>query len=511
MPYQPFLPYQPLAPGESLGPTILYQAPLPETVPPGGVPAAPVIPGAVPAVEGAPPPANIPSTPTRLLPVLPTELGAVRPVFRFQPALSLSEEYTDNFDLTKTNRHSNFRTAIAPTTIFSLDSAFTKGIVAYTFTANRDTFQDEWLYFHSLLGQFSWQATQRLRFTIADSFTHNDQPLEADALGLRRQRGAFTTNALSFSADYKIDRVETREYYRWNTFSDDSTGGTSTTTQVIGASALFPLYLENLATLGYSYLTSHTSQSSGSTSTNGGTQGSVGSQDVSGHEVTVSFAHTFNPLVTAGVTGSYAIRDVTGDLTNNGNFQLWNAALYGTYGTLPFTVTGKVGVTGLNSDTNGSRGPDLTMAINATYAWTRTVLSFAADHGFSETFQSGENFGVVETTGVGATLTHSFTPRTSLTLNAYYRKTETTGIGGGQSVAGGPNVSSSNQDVNESVGASARLTVSLLRWLFLNLAYTYTQRFDNGATGTTTTTSGTTVSNQGYTENRGRISFDFVF
>ena len=76
-----------------------------------------------------------------------------------QPSLSLSEEYSDNFDLTKTDRHSNFRTAIAPTLLFSLDSAFTKGIIAYTFTANHDSFQNDMLYFHSVLGQVSWQAT----------------------------------------------------------------------------------------------------------------------------------------------------------------------------------------------------------------------------------------------------------------------------------------------------------------------------------------------------------------
>src|SRR6185436_19533541 len=108
-------------------------------------------------VEGIPPPPTISSASVRLLPTL-TTVGASRPVFMLQPSLSLSEEYSDNFDLTKTDRHSNFRTAIAPTLLFSLDSAFTKGIIAYTFTANHDSFQNDMVYFHSVLGQVSWDA-----------------------------------------------------------------------------------------------------------------------------------------------------------------------------------------------------------------------------------------------------------------------------------------------------------------------------------------------------------------
>jgi len=425
----------------------------------------------------------------------------------------VSEEFSDNFDLTKTNRHSNFRSAIAPTMLFSLDDTSTKGILAYTFTANHDSFQNEMLYFHSVVGQFSWQATQRLSFTLADAFSHNDQPSEADSLGLRRQRATFTSNAFSLTSDYVIDRVETREYYRWNTFSDTSSGGNTTstsgnntTTQAVGATALFPLYTENTVTLTYEYLTSHTSGSSGGSS-QGNNQTLVGSQDVNGHQVTASMGHMITPQLTIGLSGDYAFRTLSGDTTTAGNFQLWSASLFGTYGTTPFRITGKTGLAGLTSDSGGSRGPDLTLSATASYTFARTIVSLALEHGFSETFSTGENFGVVETTGVTAGLSYAFTPRTSGTVNAYYRKSETTGIGGGQNFAGGSNIGSNKSDVNEGVGASAMLSVYLARWLRLNLTYTYTQLFDNGAT----TTQGTDNSNAGYTENRVRISFDFTF
>lgn len=496
-PPTPTVPIEPPAPAEPLTPTILSEPVVP----------VPVIPSSMPPVEGVPPPPTISSALVRLLPTL-TTVGASRPVFMLQPSLSLSEEYSDNFDLTKTDRHSNFRTAIAPTLLFSLDSAFTKGIIAYTFTANHDSFQNDMVYFHSVLGQVSWDATPRLRFTIADAFTHNDEPTQADSLNLRRQRATFTSNAFSLTSDYLIDRVATREYYRWNTFSD--TEGDDTTTQAVGITASLPLYTENTLTLGYEYLTSRTTF--GDQTSQGNTQTFQGTQDVTAHQLTGSLGRKLNALLTAGISGNYAFYHLSGaGTTNSDNFQLWTATLFATYGTAPFTVTGNVGVTGLTSDSGGSRGPELALSATASYAFARAVASLTLEHGFSTTFATGENFGVVETTGASGSLSYSFTTRTSGTVSAYYRKTQTTGVGGGQTLGGSPNISGGSNDVDEGVGATAALTVGLLRWLKLGFTYTYTQRFDSGTSGTTTTTQGSFNSNAGYSENRARISLDMNF
>ena len=199
-------------------------------------------------------------------------------------------------------------------------------------------------------------------------------------------------------------------------------------------------------------------------------------------------------------------------MTGASNFQIWNAGIFSSYGTgtTPFTISGRIGLSGVTSDSGDSRGPDLSLSTTASYAFARAVASLALEHGFSETFAAGENFGVVETTGATVTLTYPFTTRTSGLLSAYYRKTESTGIGGGQSIAGGPNIGSNQDDINETVGATASLSIALLRWLNLNLSYTYTHRFDTSANGTvTTSTFG--GSNVGYTENRARIGLDFIF
>ena len=53
------------------------------------------------------------------------------------------------------------------------------------------------------------------------------------------------------------------------------------------------------------------------------------------------------------------------------------------------------------------------------------------------------------------------------------------------------------------------VTVGLLRWLKMTLSYTYTHRFDSNSNGTTA--QGSDNFNEGYTENRARIAFDFIF
>jgi hypothetical protein len=243
------------------------------------------------------------------------------------------------------------------------------------------------LYFHSVLGQVSWQATPRLRFTLGDAFTHNDQPREADSLGLRRQRGTFTSNELSVAADYKIDRVDTRAYYRWNTFSNtsdgsstgntgsNSSGSDSTTTQIAGISAAIPLYVDNTLTLGYEYVNSHTTGLSDQTSQTN-SQGSQ-NQDVSGHQLTAALGRKINSRLTAGVSGSYAFRDVSGggDSSGASNFRSGYFAIH--LRTDSLTVSGRSASTA--DSTRRSRGPSLSLshqpAMRLPRRWSRSPSS----------------------------------------------------------------------------------------------------------------------------------------
>jgi hypothetical protein len=428
----------------------------------------PVLPGPIPPSESAPPPPTISSAPVRVLPTLTgTPPNAI---FTLVPGLSLSEEYSDNFNLTKTDRESNFRTSISPGAKLLINGATLRGIVGYTLNAAHDSTGKDFEFFHSFLGQITWEATPFWRLTVADVFTKSDEPGEADRLGLRRQRETFTNNTLSATSDLKLGLVTTREYYRWEQFSSGSND--DTTTHTIGASAIVPLYVDNQLTFGYEYVKSHSAQTS----------------DLTGNQFTAAFARKLSSLMTVGISGSYAFRNLTNVDGSDQKFQIWNAVLFDNYAAGPLTLSVGLGVSGVTSDTGQSKGPLFAPVASLTYTFARAVASLSVDRGFSETFLAGEDFGVVETLGATASLSYAFTPNTSGFVSAYYRKTDQADIGGGQVTA----------SRNELVGFAASVAWRITDWARLSLAYTYTQRFDDNT-------------NPGYTENRARLGIDFAF
>jgi hypothetical protein len=68
---------------------------------------------------------TIPSVRPVPLPELP--VGAEAPLLKFRPDLMLSEEYTDNFNFTATNKIPNFRTSLAPGGVLFLNDPTIKG------------------------------------------------------------------------------------------------------------------------------------------------------------------------------------------------------------------------------------------------------------------------------------------------------------------------------------------------------------------------------------------------
>ena len=121
---------------------------------------------------------------------------------------------------------------------------------------------DPWMttigYFNSLLGQLTYQITPLLSVTAYDILTQGDEPNQADRLGLRRDRGRFTSNVFSLSADYRLGGVATRAYYLLSTFFDEA--GDDTYTSQYGASATTSLGA-NVLSAGYEYLDTNTTES----------------------------------------------------------------------------------------------------------------------------------------------------------------------------------------------------------------------------------------------------------
>jgi hypothetical protein len=490
-------------------PPVPGQTPLPGTPPPPtpspGAPAPEVPTEPVPVIPPPQPfpPPTVPSAPQRVLPPPDPALPPVA-TFTLQPSVTLSEEYTDNFNLTRRDKQGNFRSTVSPTLRLLINSAFTRGTIAYTFAPSHDTATDDLQLFHSLLGQVEWQANPRWKLTVADTLTRSDQPAEADRLRLRQERQTFTSNIFSLSSDYLIDRVATRQTYQLSTFSEQD--GVTTTSHLFALNASVPIYQTNHVSAGYDYLVSKTSDSAEDRDRTGAISDSSGRSDISGHQLTLAATRQSTTFRSIGVKGSYALRTVTGQ-HDDVDYSLWNVSAFTNY-VLPgrLTINGSLGVSGLVIESGDTLGPNLFSATTIRYQFARTVVTLSVDRGFSETFAEGENFGVVETEGITGTVSHAFTPALSGTATAFYRRNKTTDAGGTVSLGS----RATGTERTESWGGTVALSLRLTRNLLFDLTYSYLNQ-DSSSNVQGVSTTGQTRGDGSYAENRVRAAVTIGF
>jgi hypothetical protein len=412
--------------------------------------------------------------------------------FQFSPSISLIEEYTDNYSLTERDKQSNLRSTLAPGGQLLINGAFTRGVIAYTFAPAYDTAVDDFRFFHSLLGQVVWEPTPRWRLTVADAFTRNDEPSEADRLGLRRERRTFTSNRLALLSDYLIGRLATRQAYELSTFADDR--GSETVSHTIAASATAPIYATNALTVGYEYLTSDTSTEEAGLDPDR----DLSNADIQGHRVSATATRQVTSLTSLGLTTSYAFRTATTE-SEDTDYQLWNAAVLATH-RLPgrLFLNTSLGVSGLRTGSNDMLGPNVSTATEFAYQFARAVASLRLERGYSETFSDGENFGVVLTEGVTGSLFYPFTPGLSGTVQGFYRRNKFTGV----------TESASRDERTESWGGGLAFSLRLLNRMLLELSYRYLrQTGDSGDTGDV----GRAGTGNSYSENQVRAALTVNF
>src|SRR5262249_29335012 len=145
-------------------------------LPPPVSPAEPPLPAIAPQTPPAP---TIPTAPQVPLPLPPP--GTNRPVktFDVRPTLGLSEEYSDNFNRVSQHPISNLRSMISPGLAVSLDRGFLTGRATYTLSVFDDSSVNEVGVHHLFAGDFAWQVTPRLKFTLADTLIQSDDPVLA--------------------------------------------------------------------------------------------------------------------------------------------------------------------------------------------------------------------------------------------------------------------------------------------------------------------------------------------
>jgi hypothetical protein len=421
----------------------------------------------------APPPSQS-HVPGLFVPPIGIAPGAT---FEYHSTLTLSEQYTDNFNLTPSARgkQSNFRTTLSPGSTILINTAKTQGSVSATsgFSHDSSTSQTDFNTFPSLSASIRHSFNPRLSLTLTDSFNRNDNPSVADSSGLRQQRQTFTSNTFGASVDWLIDLLQTQYYYRNSFFSQSNTNSTSqsnsnssnqsnsnssnqsnsnTTSQIFGLSASTRAGALNTVRVGYEYSISEPQQ------------------DVTsyGNLFTASVSHQLGTYASAGVQSSYSMQTLD-------DLKIWNGSVFGTYG-LPtgFSFSGSLGYSLLNSDV-ASNQSGYSGNINASYAHARGVISLGIFQDYRTTYQggqigqngvdqSGQNFGVVQTSGLTGNFTYQLTPLIGSFLQAAYNQNKNTGIGNTKS--------NTSQDF---FTASAGVNWPVLRWLNLSLQYVRNQ------------------------------------
>jgi hypothetical protein len=404
-----------------------------------------------------PPPPTIPTTPDVVVPSSPPPTSRPAKTIDFRPTLGISEEYTDNFNRSSQDPIANLRSTIFPGFEVRLDTGFLTGQAVYTLSAFHDSAVERFGVHHAFVGQLAWQAAPRWKFTLADTLTQSDNPAQADRLDLRLARQEFTSNLLSLSSDYSLGLIDTTEYYRLSTFASAQQ---TTTTHTFGATGLVPLGRIHAVRLGYEYLNSETTVGRPGTLV---VTGAFSNSTTLGHQLTGSFSRDLTKDTTAGVTATYAVREQV-LATARTNFSRWNVSLFNNYVVAEkIIVHGNIGLTQLDSD--GSK-PRLLLTSNTevTYYLGSAVLGLKVERGFSESFAQGQNFGVIETSGISGSLSYRFSPLLTGSATGGYRENKFTGLGGGGQAG--------REDQIVTVNSS--LSYQVLRWLTATVDYTYT-------------------------------------
>jgi hypothetical protein len=417
----------------------------------------------------------------------PEDVAPPAATFQLDYLVGIAEEYTDNFRNSDADKKGNFRTIVSPGFRLGINGAFTKGLISYVPSEAYDTSDDKTSLFHSFLGSVTWQATPRLSLTLADTFIRSDEASQADRLSLRRNRKPFSTNTFMPTLTYSFAPITTSAYYQFSTFFDDQ--GRDTISHLIGTTASTSIYESNTVTIGYEYLDSDTS--GGQDTVSAGSSGSGAISAVIGHRFFGSLTRQLNPLTSAGISGSYALRQ------GRNTEDVWSVSLFTRRDVGALSLTGSLGYSQAKREAGGT-DTSILSATTLAYRFARAVLALGVDSGFSETFAEGQNLGVVETRGITGTLSYPFTPFITATTAGFYRQntpTGTTTLGGARD--------------EDTWGASLSVAIKLSRWLTMLLDYSHTEASRQAILQSTLPS--TPQDGGAFTENRARISLNASF
>jgi hypothetical protein len=384
-------------------------------------------------------------------------------MFEFTPTLSMSEQWTDNFNQTSSNKLTNLRTTVGPGGNFVINGPTTKGIISSNAGLTYDTAPDSSNFnvFPTITAAIQQTLSPRLSLTLTNTYVRNNNPSNSDQFGLNTQRQTYSSNSFSLGVSYLIDLISTQAYYRNSAYYTGGSNGNNTSSNIIGLGASTQVGLYNTVSLGYEFSWSDTS---------GASSGNNSGQST-GNLFTASVARQTGTYSSIGIQGSYQQNSPPQQDAQH----LWNVSAFSTYG-LPsgLSLSGSIGFS-LLTQGNQSNQTGVTSNSSLSYSFGPAAVSVGIFSGFRQTGLDGQNFGLVQTSAYTASFLYAFTPLIAGSVQATYSQNEPTGSGNNSSGSNSNNFNGNNSSGSESSTFSSGATLSwqLLRWLSLSANYSY--------------------------------------
>ncbi len=431
-------------------PTQPFGSPMPTY--PGG-PTGPIPPWMPPI---APPPAQ--AHPPGALPANFAVAFGARKMFEFIPTLSVSEQWTDNFNQTASNKQTNFRSTVGPGGNFIINGPTTKGTISSNAGLTYDTAPNSSNFnvFPTITGALLQTLSPRLSLTLTDTYVRNNSPSYTSQFGLNTQRQTYSANSFSAGLNYLIDLMSTQAYYRNSAYYTGGSNGNNTTSNIIGLGASTQVGLYNTVRLGYEFSWSDTS----------GTSSGTNSGQTTGNLFTASVARQTGTYSSIGLQGSYQQISPS----QQADEAIWSVSVFSTYG-LPSGLSMSSSI-GFNEFTQGGQSSTgVTSNSNMSYRFGPAAVSVGIFSGFNQTGLTGQNFGIQKTQAYTGTFLYTFTPVLTGSVGATYA--ENTPTGSGNNSTGSGNNSSSSNFSTSTFTSTANLSYRFLPWLSLSAYYSY--------------------------------------
>jgi putative beta-barrel porin BBP2 len=364
----------------------------------------------------------------------------------FTPSISISEEYTDNMDLTNNDEEYEYITSISPGFSFQVfEKTYGASLFYSPSYVHYDRFPENntWRQNASFSG---WSdLSKHTKLTISDTFVRTEDPASEEDRTIRRSREPYYTNSSSVGLDHKIsksDSIALRYLYSFLENTDPEIEDNERHSPSITYSHKFSPYLA---------LDTNVSYNRGQFET---------TDDFDNWNGSLTLANKFTKYLSGSIRYSHTIMDYRGDTED---YKIYDPSIG-----INYTITEDTFLS-LNvgyfiqdrENSDDESGLTLTGSLGKTWEFKRGSINATGSSGYEESYFGSENLGFNRYYEAQASANYRLTK--SLTGNIFgsFRRNKYV------------NQDDNRTDKLKNAGAGLTFNPITIRWLHLSLNYSY--------------------------------------